>query len=146
MQDNLRTVNVGLIGLGTVGGGVARTILSHHDRYLDAYNIDLKGFDQSVYDVTGGKLETVKNTIERANENAHVEVTTLVIPGVNDDMEKLDEEATWLASVNPDIPLHLTRFFPQYRYADRPATPLETLHEAQEVTSRHLNDVLLGNV
>ena len=40
MQDNLRTVNVGLIGLGTVGGGVARTILSHHDRYLDAYNID----------------------------------------------------------------------------------------------------------
>ncbi|WP_075843405.1 homoserine dehydrogenase [Collinsella bouchesdurhonensis] len=42
MQDNLRTVNVGLIGLGTVGGGVARTILSHHDRYLDAYNIDLK--------------------------------------------------------------------------------------------------------
>ena len=42
MQDNLRTVNVGLIGLGTVGGGVARTILSHHDRYLDAYNIDLQ--------------------------------------------------------------------------------------------------------
>ena len=42
MQDNLRTVNVGLIGLGTVGGGVARTILSHHDRYLDAYNIDLE--------------------------------------------------------------------------------------------------------
>ena len=61
-------------------------------------------------------------------------------------MELLEEEATWLASVNPDIPLHLTRFFPQYRYADRPATPLETLHEAQEVASRHLNDVLLGHV
>ena len=73
-------------------------------------------------------------------------MTTLVIPGVNDDMELLDEEAAWLASIDKDMPLHLTRFFPQYRYADRPATPLETLYRAQEVTSRHLDDVLLGNV
>ena len=131
-----------LVTNGLIAADKLEQLLPH----IDAYNIDLKGFDQSVYDITGGKLETVKNTIERANEDAHVEVTTLLIPGLNDDMELLEEEATWLASVNPDIPLHLTRFFPQYRYADRPATPLETLHEAQEVASRHLNDVLLGNV
>lgn len=107
-----------LVTNGLIAADKLEQLLPH----IDAYNIDLKGFDQSVYDITGGKLETVKNTIERANEDAHVEVTTLLIPGLNDDMELLEEEATWLASVNPDIPLHLTRFFPQYRYADRPAS------------------------
>lgn len=114
--------------------------------YIDAFNIDLKGFSQDVYDITGGKLETVKNTIEQAYGDAHVEVTTLLIPGLNDDMKLLDEEAAWLASIDPDIPLHLTRFFPQHRYTDRPATPLTTLLEAREVAQGHLNDVLLGNV
>ena len=138
--------DTGLDNVVVTNGLIAPDKLAQLLPYIDAFNIDLKGFDQSVYDITGGKLDTVKNTIEQAHEGAHVEVTTLVIPGVNDDMELLNEEAAWLASIDKDMPLHLTRFFPQYRYADRPATPLETLYRAQEVASRHLDDVLLGNV
>lgn len=136
----------GLDNIVVTNGLIAPDKLAQLLPYIDAFNIDLKGFSQDVYDITGGKLETVKNTIEQAHEDAHVEVTTLLIPGVNDDMELLDEEASWLASIDEDMPLHLTRFFPQYRYADRPASPLPTLMEAHEVASRHLNDVLLGNV
>ncbi len=136
----------GLDNIVVTNGLIAPDKLARLLPYLDAFNIDLKGFSQDVYDITGGKLETVKNTIAQASENAHVEVTTLLIPGLNDDMELLEEEAAWLASVDPDIPLHLTRFFPQHRYIDCPATPLATLYEAQGVASKHLNDVLLGNV
>ena len=136
----------GLDNVVVTNGLIAPDKLAQLLPYIDAFNIDLKGFSQDVYDITGGKLETVKNTIAQAHEDAHVEVTTLLIPGVNDDMELLEEETAWLASIDPNIPLHLTRFFPQYRYADRPATPLHTLIEAQSIAQHNLNDVLLGNV
>ncbi len=136
----------GLDNVVVTNGLIAPDKLAQLLPFIDALNIDLKGFSQDVYDITGGTLEMVKHTIEQARENAHVEVTTLLVPGVNDDMELLDEEAAWLAGIDPDIPLHLTRFFPQYRYADRPATPLPTLLEAQSVAQQYLNDVLLGNV
>lgn len=138
--------DVGLDNVVVTNGLIAPDKLVQLLPYIDAFNIDLKGFDQSVYDITGGKLDTVKNAIEQAHESAHVEVTTLIIPGINDDMGLLNKQAAWLASIDKSIPLHLTRFFPRYRYADRPATPLETLYRAQEVASRHLDDVLLGNV
>ncbi|MGI6033503.1 MAG: radical SAM protein [Coriobacteriales bacterium] len=113
---------------------------------IDALNIDLKGFTQEAYDVCGGKLETVKAAIAQASVAAHVEVTTLLIPGFNDDLDDLDAEARWLSGIDPDIPLHLTRFFPRWKWSDRPPTPIKTLRAAKEVCERHLNDVLLGNV
>lgn len=136
----------GLKNVLVTNGLIAPEKLEQLLPYVDALNIDLKGFDQGAYDVTGGRLDTVKRNIELASERSHVEVTTLVIPGFNDDMAELDAEAAWLAGVDPDIPLHLTRFFPRFRYADMEPTPLETMLEAQEHASRHLNDVILGNV
>lgn len=138
--------DAGMLNVVVTNGLITPDKLAQLLPYIDAFNIDLKGFSQDVYDITGGKLEAVKSTIEQAHGDAHVEVTTLLIPGLNDDMELLDEEAAWLASIDPDIPLHLTRFFPQHRYTDRPATPLTTLLEAREVAQGHLSDVLLGNV
>ena len=114
--------------------------------YIDAFNIDLKGFEQPVYDICGGRIETVKNSIVHACEKSHVEVTTLIIPGLNDNMDLIAREAQWLASVNPSITLHLTRFFPQFKYRDRPATPIDTIYEAQKVAEEYLEDVVLGNV
>ena len=115
--------------------------------FIDAANVDLKGYTQDVYDICGGTLEMVKSTIAQLHDaGAHVEVTTLVIPGLNDDSELMGDEAQWIASISPDMPLHLTRFFPCYKYFDRRPTPLETLYELQEVARRHLSDVLLGNV
>ena len=114
---------------------------------VDAANIDLKGFSQGFYDIVGGEYLTVRRTIERlaAAPSCHLEVTTLVIPGLNDDVGQIADAARWLASLDPGITYHLTRFFPQHRMADRPPTPIATLRKAADAACRHLRDVRLGN-
>lgn len=114
---------------------------------IDAANIDLKGFSQGFYDVMGGDFAAVERTIETLAglPSCHLEVTTLVIPGLNDDPEAIDAAAAWLASLDPSIPYHLTRFFPSHRMRDRPPTSIDTLRELAVVARRHLDDVLLGN-
>ena len=118
------------------------TLLEH----IDALNIDLKGFEQGVYDICGGTLDMVKRTIEISCERSHVEVTTLLIPGLNDNLELLEAQAAWLAGLERPPALHLTRFFPRFRYRDRAATPIETMYAAEKVAKRHLDDVFLGNI
>lgn len=135
-----------LLNVVVTNGLIALPKLEELLPYTDAFNIDLKGFDQSVYDVTGGSLETVKRTIEEAAAHSHVEVTTLLVPGINDDMRMIEEEARWLASLDASIPLHLTRFFPHHEFASEEATSLETLEKARETARAHLDDVILGNV
>ncbi|MEG0990855.1 MAG: hypothetical protein RSN88_08345 [Gordonibacter sp.] len=95
----------------------------------------------------GCNLATVKVTIEMlaGAPSCHLEVTTLVVPGMNDAVEEIDAAAAWLASLDPSIPYHLTRFFPSHRLRDRPPTPVSTLRELRRVARRHLDDVLLGN-
>lgn len=115
--------------------------------YLDAANIDLKGPSQAFYDYVGGDFATVQQTIRLLSEaGCHVEVTTLVIPKRNDDLDGIERIARWLATIDPAIPYHLTRFFPCYREQSLPPTPLATLTAAQERAKRHLQTVLLGNV
>lgn len=113
--------------------------------YVDAFNIDLKAYTQSMYDELGGDLESVKEFIRRAAKDSHVEITTLIVPGKNDSEEEIDALASFLASISPDLILHLTRYFPRYHF-DIPATKIETLKKLQKVASRHLHTVLLGNV
>ncbi len=113
--------------------------------YTDAFNIDLKGFTQKAYDYLGGDLQTVKDFIAHAAKSAHVEVTSLIVPGKNDSEQEMDQLASWLASINPDIPLHLTRYFPRWKETT-PATPVETLYKLQKVAQKHLHDVILGNI
>ncbi len=108
-------------------------------------NIDLKGFTQKFYDKLGGSLETVKGSIRLCAERCHVEVTTLVIPGENDTHEEMDGIAGWLASLNPDIPLHVSQFFPRYRMGDKPLTPVETVYALAETARKHLRYVYEGN-
>lgn len=136
----------GLKNVVVTNGLVAAEKLEELLPFIDAFNIDLKGFSQDVYNVCGGTLEQVKETIVCANASSHVEVTTLLIPGLNDDFAQLEREAQWLASLDPVPTLHLTRFFPRYLYAGREPTPLETLYRARELTERYLDDVILGNM
>ena len=102
---------------------------------------------QGFYDLVGGDYATARRTIETlaALPTCHLEVTTLVIPGLNDDPAAVEETARWLASLDPGITYHLTRFFPQHRMTDRPPTPIATLRRLADAARRHLNDVLLGN-
>ena len=112
--------------------------------YIDAMNIDLKGFTEEFYKKLGGDPEPVKQTIVKAAKSCHVEVTTLVIPGENE-REVLDT-ARWLSSVDSGIPLHLTRFFPRYKYSDRQPTPKETIFELIETAKKYLKNVFAGNI
>ena len=79
--------------------------------HVDALNIDLKGFSNEFYRYVKGEFDTVKEFIKAAVEHkCHVELTTLVIPTKNDDPEEMEREVEWIASISPEIPLHLSRF------------------------------------
>ena len=130
-----------LVTNGTVASGALKNIL----HLVDAMNIDLKGFSQKIYNALGGDFETVKRTIQTAASRCHVEVTTLIVPRMNDSEEEMDAEARWLASISKDIPLHVSRFFPRYKVTDRPPTDVSVVYRLAEVARRHLNFVYTGN-
>lgn len=113
---------------------------------IDAFNIDLKGFTQGYYHKLRGDLATVKRSIEIASEKSHVEVTTLIVPGENDTDEEMEELSGWLAGVNPDIPLHISRFFPRWQMQDRNATPVKQVYHLADIARKKLKYVHEGNV
>lgn len=113
--------------------------------FIDAMNIDLKGFTQEFYSKLGGDLEPVKRTIAMASHECHVEVTTLIIPGENDSEEEMEALSGWLAGLDSDIPLHISRFFPRHLYGDRSPTPVDTIYRLAEVAGKKLKYVYSGN-
>ena len=112
---------------------------------LDAVNIDLKGFTQSWYRRLGGDLETVKRSIALAASSCHVEVTTLIVPGENDSEDEMRALSAWLSSVSPNIPLHVSRFFPRHHMQNRPPTPVSTVYGLANIAREQLHDVYTGN-
>ena len=133
-------VNV-LVTNGTIEEAPWRALLP----LIDAANIDLKGFKAGWYGRLGGDLEAVKRSIVLAAEQCHVEVTTLLIPGENDSVEEIRELARWLASVDPNIPLHLSRFFPRYHMTDHLPTPVKHVYHLAEEARAYLTYVYTGN-
>ncbi len=133
-------VNV-LVTNGTIEENPWRALLP----LIDAVNIDLKGFTIEWYRKLGGNLETVKRSIALAAEQCHVEVTTLLVPGENDSGKEISALAQWLASVDRDIPLHLSRFFPRYRMTDKPPTPVERVYRLADEAREYLSFVYTGN-
>ncbi len=114
--------------------------------FIDAMNIDLKAFTDKFYRKMHGDLETVKTSITLAAEQCHVEVTTLVIPGENDSEEEMEQLSSWLASVNHEIPYHISRFFPRFEMQDRSPTPVDTIYRLADVARKHMKYVYEGNV
>jgi len=117
--------------------------------YLDAANVDLKFFREESYQkICKARLQPVLESISKMRElGIWVEVTTLVIPGLNDSEEELRDIARFLASVDRDIPWHLSRFHPDYEYLDKQATPVATLRKARDIgKSEGLRYIYLGNV
>lgn len=113
--------------------------------YLDAVNIDLKAFQPSFYQKVGGDLDIVKQNIISAVSRCHVEITTLIIPGENDSIQEMESLSQWLSSVNPNIPLHITRFFPQWEMSDREPTPVFTIYQLSQAARKYLKYVYEGN-
>jgi pyruvate formate lyase activating enzyme len=112
---------------------------------IDAFNIDLKSFSNDFYKKLKGDLETVKNTIKTATRHCHVEVTILIIPGENDNEEEMEELSDWLCGISPNIPLHISRFFPRWKMQDREATPVETVYRLANIARKRLRNVYEGN-
>jgi len=134
----------GLKNILVTNGFIAKEPLEMLLPTIDAMNIDLKGFTNDFYKKVGGSADTVKDTIKRASKTCHVEVTTLVIPDENEsDVENI---VNWLAEIDPHIPLHLSRFFPQNKYAERASTAYETMLTLAALARKQLKYVFLGNM
>ena len=113
---------------------------------IDAANIDIKGPSQDCYDWLGGDFNAVCRTIRMLHSaGCHVEATTLIVPGRNDSDADMESIADLVASVSPDIPLHVTRFFPRWRMSAASPTSISTILRLAEIAKRHLHHVLTGN-
>jgi pyruvate formate lyase activating enzyme len=114
--------------------------------FVDAMNIDLKSFNTGYYkNLCGGSLKPVLRTIEIASKACHVEVTTLLVSGENDSLAEVEEIARFLNSISSEIPLHLSRYFPNYKLKNSP-TNMDFMKKAEEVAKRYLSRVNLGNI
>jgi pyruvate formate lyase activating enzyme len=142
-KSGLKTV---MVTNGTAEIGILKKLAP----YIDAMNIDLKGFTDDYYsNVLGGNRQQVLDFITEAVKSAHVELTTLIIPGENDSEEEMRKLSAWVAKLkNPDsesIPLHISRFFPRFHMTDRDATPVKTVYRLAEVARENLKYVYTGN-
>ena len=141
-EKGLKTV---LVTNGCVNEEIAEEVLP----LTDALNIDLKSFQDEVYRKTlGGDLETVKRFIAKAAEQCHVELTSLIVPGMNDSEDEIRAMTQWIASLpgGVEIPLHITRFFPRYKVTDQKPTDRTLLLHLVDVAREQLQYVYPGNI
>ena len=147
MDAGARVHEAGLKNILVTNGIINEAPLLELLPLIDAMNVDLKSMNNDFYKehclVDG--LEAVKRTITLAGERSFVEVTNLLIPGLNDSEEETRELAGFLADISPAIPLHFSRYFPTNKLT-APPTPVSTLRRAKELASERLHYVYLGNV
>jgi pyruvate formate lyase activating enzyme len=140
----------GLWNILVTAGYVCQEPLADLLPYLDAANVDLKSFSDDIYNkVNGGHLQPVLDTILAMKQaGVWVEITNLVIPNVNDDMQMIRRMCRWLADNDlTEAPLHFSRFFPRYKMQDIPPTPIATLKTAKQIAEEEgIRYVYLGNV
>ena len=141
----------GLKNILVTNGTASIAVLEALAPYIDAANIDLKGFTDRYYrDVLGGDLPMVKAFIAESVRHFHVELTTLIVPGENDTEEEMHKLSAWIAgltgrSSGTDIPLHISRFFPRFHMQDRNPTDVRLVYRLAEVAREHLHHVYTGN-
>ena len=141
-RKNLKTV---LVTNGCVNGEIADAVLP----LVDALNIDLKSFREETYRNTlGGDLETLKTFIAKAAERCHVELTSLIVPGMNDTEDEMRAMTRWIGTLpnGREIPLHITRFFPRYRMPDKKPTDRRTILRLVQIAREQLAYVYPGNM
>lgn len=139
----------GLKNIWVSNGYMTKETLDLISPYLDAINIDLKGFSEENYlKYSGAHLKPVLDNIRDIfKRGVHLEVTTLIIPGVNDDDKQLTDIAKFLVEISPKIPWHISRFFPAYKMPETPMTPIETIKKAERIGKKAgLKYIHLGNI
>ena len=138
-QNGIKTV---FVTNGFINPEPLNELLPH----LDAMNIDLKSMDDNFYrKICDGKLQPVLETIKIAADSCHLEITNLLITGENDDDENIQKLVDFVAEVNPNIPLHFSKYFPYYKMSHPPTTE-SVLYRAYQIAKEKLNFVYLGNI
>lgn len=149
MLDTARLAkNRGLANVVVTNGYLELEPLKELLPWVDAFNVDLKAFDEGFYRrLTGGHLEPVLDTLkEIGRSQCHLEITNLIIPGENDDKNRFLEMVKWISrELGPDIPLHISRYFPLYQFSV-PPTSVCTIETFYELAKRYLNYVYAGNL
>ncbi|MBO5513261.1 MAG: AmmeMemoRadiSam system radical SAM enzyme [Mogibacterium sp.] len=155
IRDAARLVHErGMYNVIVTNGTADLSVLKEIAPYIDAMNIDLKGFTDSYYkDVLGGDRGMVMDFITEAVKRCHVELTTLIVPGENDSEDEMRELTRWVAaltdadgtSIGQTIPLHITRFFPRFNMTDRSATDIDQIYRLVDVAKEELQYVYKGN-
>lgn len=139
----------GLANVFVTNGYMTAEALETIKPYLNACNVDLKAFKEKFYkEICQSHLQPVLDSIRLMKKlGIWVEITTLVVPGVNDDEEELRSIARFIVETDPNIPWHISRFHPDYKYTETRATPIETLRMAYSLGKREgLNHIYIGNV
>ena len=155
VRDAAKLVHeAGLANVLVTNGTAELPVLEAIAPYIDAMNIDLKGFTEHYYsNVLGGDFSMVKAFIERSVQLCHVELTTLIVPGENDSEEEMRALTGWVSDlkdgnnrlIGKEIPLHISRFFPRFHMTDRPATEVKHIYRLAEIARERLHYVYTGN-
>ena len=147
VRDTARLVRErGMKNAVVTNGSAELWVLGEIAPFIDAFNIDLKCFDAGTYkNILGGDLQTVLDFITKAHETAHVELTTLIVPGMNDSERELRELSSWIAALDPGIPLHISRFFPRFKMTDRAPTDVGLIYRLADIAREKLRYVYTGN-
>ncbi len=155
VRDTAKIVHeAGMKNVLVTNGTAELAILDELAPYIDAMNIDLKGFTDHYYtDVLGGDRRMVMNFIQRAVQVCHVELTTLIVPGENDTPEEMQEICGWIAGltdkngsvIGPEIPLHISRYFPRFLKSGGKPTDTGLIYRLADLAREQLNYVYTGN-
>jgi len=142
---------VGIKSVAVTAGYVCDEPREEFYRYMDAANVDVKGFTERFYkQICGGSLQPVLDTLVyiKHHTNVWLEITTLVIPGENDSEVELEQLTQWVVEhLGPDVPIHFSAFHPDYKMLDRPATPAATLAMARKIAMKNgIRYAYTGNV
>lgn len=144
----------GMLNVMVTNGTASLPVLEELAPLIDAMNIDLKGFTDDYYrNVLRGDRSMVMDFIEQAAACSHVELTTLIVPGENDSEDEIRSMSRWISNlrdssgrlIGPEIPLHISRFFPQFHMTDRAPTDVRTVYRLAEIAREHLKYVYTGN-
>jgi pyruvate formate lyase activating enzyme len=144
----LEIKKAGLKNVAVSNGYVNKKPLTGLIDYFDAFNIDIKSFDEKKHkEFTGGELGFVLDTLTSIiSAGKHLEITFLLVPGINDDPDMFEKMVRWIPQhLGPDIPLHISRYFPRYKMTAEP-TSLKIIHEMIALASRYLHYVYSGNI
>ena len=155
VRDTAKLIHdMGMKNVLVTNGTATKEVYDKLADYIDAMNIDLKGFNEHYYrDVLKGDLDMVLEMIESAVKRCHVELTTLIIPGENDSEEEMRQISTWISELKDangntlgrNIPLHISRFFPCFHMTDRDATDVSKVYRLADIAREKLKYVYTGN-